>query len=224
MKKEIITVTIVAVSLLLSIFILVGLNHFCQPKETSAPNEPAQIGCGCVESTETSYEIIEPSKRRRVRVWIAPGTVGTLRPDQFRTGIIEGLREISAVTRCDFVLQSKESGARIKYRPATNEMMWKWFPEWRPGKSEQFPNGAIPLGAQNGNQIYLTTANRWGVDTVTLRACTVHETLHWAKVKYPENKPDRSHSPRKTDIMHAGLRVRKMSTNDIQKAQSRLGK
>jgi hypothetical protein len=168
-----------------------------------------------------ALEIDSRTRRRIVRVYVQPGKIGRLSASQMVEGCKLGLAEISKVANVDFVYQDRESGSQLRIRPATDEMMWRWFPKWRPGKSPQWPNGAVPLGAQKGNQIYLTVRDRWGITLTILTATIVHEAGHFFRLRY--TSPDPIHSKELTDIMHAHLPVMQMSGKDVSKFQGRLG-
>jgi len=192
----------------------------CDPQEVASV-EPEIVVCGCDSKTETSYDQIPEevsTKRRTVRIWIAPGSVRNVSEADYRAAILQGLKEISDVTRCDFVLHHQRSGSQLRFSAASNDDMWKWFPRWRPKGDFK---GILPLAAQKGNEIrYLRDTNRWSTVRLVV-AATIHETGHWARLRYPS--PDPIHSKDMSDIMHAHLPVLQKSSNDTAQFQKRLG-
>ena len=191
------------------------------------PSQPEVVVCGCgtddheVEmlslAEDQDFEI-NAAKRKVRKVWFAGGAPKGLTESDFQRRVISALSELSEFTATDFVQSASSSGAYVRVYVATNEMMWSWFPSWKPGKDPAYPRGKIPLAAQKGNMVYYTMTNRWGTpEHRYLEGVTLHEFGHRFGVKP-------FHSTDKTSIMHPDLPVMQLNANDKAAFEKKLGK
>ncbi len=189
------------------------------------PSQPEVVVCGCgtddheVEmlsiAEDQDFEI-NAAKRKIRKVWFAGGAPNGLNEADFQRRVMVGLGELSEISNTDFVLSKTSGGAYLEIYVASHEMMWKWFPQWRPGNDPQYPNGRVPLAAQKGGIIYYTVSPRWATPEFRhVEGVTIHETLHRYSVK---------HSSDRTSIMHPDMTSYRMNENDKAISAKKLGK
>lgn len=120
---------------------------------------------------EADFELTETGRKIR-KIWFEHGTVAGLTQAEFQRRVMAGLREVSAFTNTDFVQVQSQSGAWLKVYAASDEMMWEKRPDLRKA-------GLIPLELQDGNWMYFTVRNRWGLPNQrVLERAAIHGTGH----------------------------------------------
>ncbi len=207
-------------ALLALVLFLVGLFGIVYWFNCSEP-QVTFCGCGHDDSSEVQElqddEPFETAAKRKIRkVWFAGGAPTGLTEADFQRRVMSALSELSEFTNTDFVQSASSGGAYVRVYVATNEMMCKWFPKWAPGKSIEYPNGAVPLAAQRSNMVYYTIVPRWGEPKDrNVEGVTLHEFGHRFGIP---------HSSDKTSVMHIDMPVYRMNANDRSAFTKKLGK